>query len=194
MMRPATTLRGSPSLAPVTAHPACPRCRDPLVQLEEPTCLPCGWADYSLPGFTCGICREPLPGDLRQRYCSGTCAALARNRRKAQAKRIRVRLGRCVRCGVYADATYCARHAVAVASVLKHRRERRRAAGLCRVCESPRVNRTHCQAHRITHNAMMAAVRLSRLAAGLCRQCGAAAVTASFCEQHRLQNNAQQAG
>ena len=69
-MRPASTLRGSPSLAPVTApRHACPRCHGRLVQLEEPTCLPCGWADYSLPGLTCRICREPLTGD-RQRYCS----------------------------------------------------------------------------------------------------------------------------
>ena len=191
MMRPASTLRGSPSLAPVTA--ACPRCRGPLVQLEEPTCLPCGWVDYSLPGFTCGICREPLPRDLRQRYCSDTCAALARNRRKAQAKRIRVRLGRCVRCGVPADATYCARHSTAVSAVQRVRRERRRAAGICRLCKEPRVNRTHCQGHRIAHNAMMSAVRQARLAAGLCRQCCEEAVTASFCERHRQQNNVQQA-
>ena len=47
LRRPASTLRGSPSLAPVTAHPACPRCGGRLVQIEEPSCLPCGWADYS---------------------------------------------------------------------------------------------------------------------------------------------------
>ena len=88
-MRPASTLRGSPSLAPVTApRHACPRCHGRLVQLEEPTCLPCGWADYSLPGLTCRICREPLTGD-RQRYCSTACVTLAGNRRKAQAARIR---------------------------------------------------------------------------------------------------------
>ena len=76
MMRPASTLRGSPSLAPVTA--ACPRCRGRLVQLEEPTCLPCGWVDYSLQVLTCGICREPLTGD-RQRYCSTACVTRAGN-------------------------------------------------------------------------------------------------------------------
>ena len=75
-MRPASTLRGSPSLAPVTApRHACPRCHGRLVQLEEPTCLPCGWAGYSLPGLTCRICREPLTGD-RQRYCSTACVTL----------------------------------------------------------------------------------------------------------------------
>ena len=98
-------------LAPVTAPlhaPACPRCGGRLVQLEEPTCLPCGFADYSLPGLTCGICMEPLTGD-RQRYCSTACVTLAGNRRKAQAARNRVRLGLCVRCGIPADATYCPR-------------------------------------------------------------------------------------
>ena len=59
-----------------------------LVQLEEPTCLLCGWADYSLPGLTCRICREPLTGD-RQRYCSTGSVTLAGNRRKAQAARMR---------------------------------------------------------------------------------------------------------
>ena len=29
-----------------------------LVQLEEPTCMRCGWADYSLIASTCAICRE----------------------------------------------------------------------------------------------------------------------------------------
>ena len=193
MMRPASTLRGSPSLAPVTApRHACPRCHGRLVQLEEPTCLPCGWVDYSLQVLTCGICREPLTGD-RQRYCSTACVTVAGNRRKAQAKRDRVRLGRCVRCGVLADATYCERHTMAVAVVQRVRRERRRAAGICRLCKEPRVNRTHCQAHRIAHNAMISAVRQARLAAGLCRQCCEEAVTASFCERHRQQNNVQQA-
>ena len=64
----------------------------------EPPCRLCGFADYSLPGLTCGICREPLTGDRH---------TLAGNRRKAQAQRDRVRLGRCVRCGTPAAATYC---------------------------------------------------------------------------------------
>ena len=94
LMRPASTLRGSPSLAPVTAHPACPRCGGRLVQLEEPTCRLCGFADYSLPGLTCGICMEPLTGD-RQRYCSTACVTLAGNRRKALFVRNRVRASGC---------------------------------------------------------------------------------------------------
>lgn len=55
---------GTAPLAP----PACPRCGGRLAQLEEPPCLPCGWVDYSLPGYTCGICRESLPPDCRL-YC-----------------------------------------------------------------------------------------------------------------------------
>ena len=188
MMRPASTLRGSPSLAPVTA--ACPRCRGPLVQLEEPTCLPCGWVDYSLPGLTCGICREPLTGD-RLRYCSDLCVTLAGNRRKAQAKRDRVRMGRCVRCGVPADATYCPRHVTSVAAVQRALRERRRVANLCLLCSEPRVNSSHCEMHRREHNARTRAARQARLAAGRCRQCGEPGVRGTFCEPHRQQHNAR---
>ena len=110
----------------------CPRCCGSLVQLEEPTCRLCGWADYRPLGL-CGICREPLPGD-RQRYCSTTCVTVAGNRRKAQAARNRVRLGRCVRCGIPADATYCTRHKLAVRDAGIDWRARRRAAGRCLRC------------------------------------------------------------
>ena len=190
-MRPASTLRGSPSLAPVTApRHACPRCHGRLVQLEEPTCLPCGWADYSLPGLTCSICREPLTGD-RQRYCSTACVTLAGNRRKAQAARIRRGRRRCVRCGISADATYCPRHQSAVRSAGIDWRARRRAAGRCLKCPKPRINATHCTRHRREHNAMIAAARQARLAAGRCRQCAAPRVTESFCEPHRRQHNAR---
>ena len=178
-MRPASTLRGSPSLAPVTApRHACPRCHGRLVQLEEPTCLPCGWADYSLPGLTCRICREPLTGD-RQRYCSTACVTLAGNRRKAQAARIRRGRRRCVRCGIPADATYCPRHKASV-------RSRRRADGVCLKCAAKSVTKTFCELHRQQHNAQVAARRQARLAAGLCRQCGEPGVRGTFCEPHRL--------
>ena len=194
-MRPASTLRGSPSLAPVTAPrhvPACPRCGGRLVQLEEPTCLPCGWADYSLPGLTltgppCGICREPLKGD-RLRYCSTACRTVAHNRRKAQANRHRVRLGRCVRCGEPADATYCPRHQSIVRAVQLDWRARRRASGCCLKCADPKVTAIHCERHRQEHNASIRAARQSRIAAGLCRHCGEPVVTGSFCDLHRQHN------
>ena len=191
MMRPASTLRGSPSLAPVTA--ACPRCRGPLVQLEEPTCLPCGWVDYSLPGFTCGICREPLTGD-RLRYCSALCVTVAGNRRKAQAARMRRARRRCVRCGIPTNGgTYCPRHKASVRSAGIDWRARRRAAGRCLKCGEPRINATHCTRHRREHNAMISAARQARLAAGCCRQCAEPGVRGTFCESHRQQNNVQQA-
>ena len=135
-----------------------------------------------------------MRGDRRQRYCSASCAALARNRRKAQAKRIRVRLGRCARCGVLADGTYCPSHTRAVAIVQRDRRERRRAAGICRLCPAPRATQTHCERHRVLHNAMMSSIRQARIASGRCRQCGEPGVRGTFCEPHRQQNNVQQAG
>ena len=190
-MRPASTLRGSPSLAPVTApRHACPRCHGRLVQLEEPTCLPCGWADYSLPGLTCRICREPLTGD-RQRYCSTACVTLAGNRRKAQAARIRRGRRRCVRCGIPADATYCPRHQSAVRSLQLDWRARRRADGVCLKCGEPSVTKTFCEVHRQLHNLQVRARRQARLAAGLCRQCGEPGVRGTFCEPHRRQHNAR---
>ena len=139
-------------LAPVTApRHACPRCGGRLVHLEEPTCLPCGWVDYSLPGLTCGICREPLTGD-RQRYCSTACVTRAGNRRKAQAARMRRARRRCVRCGIPTNGgTYCPRHKASVRSLQLDWRARRRAAGRCLKCPEPRVNATHCTRHRIEH-------------------------------------------
>ena len=135
LMRADSTLRGSPSLAPVTAPrhaPACPRCRGPLVQLEEPTCLPCGWADYRTPGL-CGICRDPTPPGPT-RFCSDSCVTVAGRRRKVLAARTRVDRGRCVRCGTPADATYCPRHKLAVRDAAIDWRARRRAAGRCLRC------------------------------------------------------------
>ena len=144
--RPASTA----SLAPVTAHPACPRCGGRLVQLEEPTCLPCGWADYTLKAGSCGICREPLPGD-RRLYCSSSCMTAMLHRRKAQAKRDRVRWGRCAWCGVPSGATYCPRHRSSVRSAQRSWRERRLASGLCLKCSVPRVTARHCDPHRQEH-------------------------------------------
>ena len=174
---------GPPSLAPVTHARACPRCRGPLVQLEEPTCLPCGWADYRTPGL-CGICRDPPPPG-RTRFCSDSCVTVAGRRRKVLAARTRVDRGLCVRCGTPADATYCPRHKLAVRDAAIDWRARRRAAGRCLKCGEPSVNSTHCELHRQQHNAEVAARRLARLAARLCRQCGEPAVNETFCELHR---------
>ena len=190
-MRPDSTLTASPSLSPVTAPrhaPACPRCRGRLVQLEDPTCLPCGWADYRTPGL-CGICRDPMPPG-RTRFCSDSCVGIAGGRRKALAARTRVDRGRCVRCGIPADATYCPRHKLAVRDAAIDWRARRRAAGRCLKCSEPSVNSTHCELHRQQHNAEVAARRLARLAARRCRQCGEPA-TGTFCELHRQRANAR---
>ena len=113
-MRPDSTLTASPSLSPVTAprHArACPRCGGRLVQLEDPTCLPCGWVDYSVEGLTCGICRADLPA-TRQRFCSDACSSAAKTRRHQG----RARQGLCLRCAAPTNGrSYCPRHVDEVA-------------------------------------------------------------------------------
>ena len=112
-----------------------------------------------------GICREPLPGD-RRLYCSSTCMTAMLHRRKAQAKRDRVRWGRCAWCGVPSGATYCTRHRSSVRSAQRSWRERRLASGLCLKCEDPRVTARHCEPHRRQHNASIRERREARRKAG----------------------------
>ena len=82
-MRPASTLRGSPSLAPVTApRHACPRCHG---RLEEPTCR--------LAGVTNGWLSWATSVARRPRRARGLCIC-PRN----HADRARPDRGRCVPC------------------------------------------------------------------------------------------------
>ena len=115
------------------------------------------------------------------------------HRRKAQAKRDRVRWGRCVWCGVLSGTTYCPRHQASMRSAQRSWRERRLASGLCLKCEDPRVNSKHCERHRQEHNASIRTTRQARRKAGRCRQCGEPSVKGSFCEPHRQAHNAQKA-
>ena len=158
---------GPPSLAPVTHARACPRCGGRLVQLEDPTCLPCGWVDYSVEGLTCGICRADLPA-TRQRFCSDACSSAAKTRRHQG----RARQGLCLRCAAPTNGrSYCPRHVDEVARGQLSWRSRRLAAGLCLKCSLNRINSTHCEYHRQAHNAAIAVARQARIAAGRCRQC-----------------------
>ena len=115
-MRPASTLRGSPSLAPVTApRHACPRCHGPpspargahLPTVRLGRLQPAGAHLQDLQGATDGRPAAVLFDRLRHRR-------------------------RCVRCGIPADATYCPRHQSAVRSAGIDWRARRGAAGASR--------------------------------------------------------------
>ena len=146
-MRPDST-----SLAPVTHARACPRCGGRLVQLEDPTCLPCGWVDYSQPGISCAVCLKDLP-TTRKRFCSDGCS----HRHKTRVHRERARQGQCIRCGVPANGrSYCPQHVEEVAEVQLDWRTRRLAAGQCLRCPERRVTARHCEEHRREHNAHIA--------------------------------------